>query len=326
MKTEARTLLTPTSIAESLRDMGYQGKLHQTEDAVFIESSTYGLQFFVYCLSAKGDDVTAASDPCDAIRFYGGWDDLPHYEDRHLSEFVNWFNQSKRYGKVYRLNRGSRVCLRVEAEWLTRDGICPETFARFARIFFNLYNVVSEALGKIRSVDTEEIYRRHNQALGCIHGHQANKALAAELYRENSDAGYAGSQNNLGDLYERGEGVSRNLAYATYWYTRAAERGEPTAYLSLAEVLCSSAQHGDVDLWVDAGKFALLAAESLPDGRNKASANRLIGLVSNQLSEEDWARATELARTFYPLYQEQAQMQDAPEPGVPLETNNAALH
>ena len=51
MKTEARTLLTPTSISESLRDMGYQGKLHQTEDSVFIESSTNGLQFFVYCLS-----------------------------------------------------------------------------------------------------------------------------------------------------------------------------------------------------------------------------------------------------------------------------------
>jgi hypothetical protein len=316
--------LTAASIAEQLRDMGYRGKIKQTESGYFVESSTDGLQVFVYCLGADGKDVSAETDSCDTIRLYGGWDDLPHYNERNVADFINWFNSDKRFGKIYTYTRNGRFCLRVEAEWIVSDGIAPASFERFVRIFFGLYTLVSNALDKIRSVDDEAIRRRHNQAVQCANGRQDNNALAAELYRENSDAGYAGSQNNLGDLYKRGVGVGENLAYAVYWYTRAAERGEPTAYLSLAQVFAASAQ--EMDLWVDAGKFAMLAAKHLPDGRNKATAEELIGHIANQLSAEDWARATELTRTYYPLYQELQLMSDAPEPGIQIEASSAASH
>jgi TPR repeat protein len=98
-------------------------------------------------------------------------------------------------------------------------------------------------------------------------------AAAAKLYRQSAEIGYAGAQNNLADFYEHGEGVPKNHKAAIYWYTRAAERGEPTAYLSLAHMLSEGTD--DADLLVESAKFAGLAFTFLPEGKNKASAEKL---------------------------------------------------
>ena len=79
----------------------------------------------------------------------------------------------------------------------------------------------------------------------------------AKLYRASADLGFAGAQNNLGDLYESGEGVPQNQKVAIYWYTRAAERGEPTAYFSLASLLSEGSN--DTEILAESMKFATLA-------------------------------------------------------------------
>jgi hypothetical protein len=134
----------------------------------------------------------------------------------------------------------------------------------------------------------------------------------ARLYRLSADEGYAGAQNNLGDLYETGEGVPANAKFAVYWYSRAAERGEPTAYYSLSTIL--SADTKDENILVEALKFSLLAVKYLPDGKNKTNARQTMLSIAAKLPEKARRRAIELAKSWEPLYQEENLMSDSPAP------------
>ena len=135
-------------------------------------------------------------------------------------------------------------------------------------------------------------------------------ARAAILYRKAAEAGYAGAQNNLGDLYETGLGVHKNDKLAVYWYTRSAERGEPTAFLSLASFLAQGSD--DAEALVEAAKYAALAFTYLPEGRNKNSASLLIESLSKKLGQADKQRVLELVKLWSPLYQEEHLMGDSP--------------
>jgi hypothetical protein len=133
---------------------------------------------------------------------------------------------------------------------------------------------------------------------------------AARLYRQSAELGYAGAQNNLGDLYETGQGVPKSGKAAIYWYTRAAERGEPTAYLSLASLLSEGTT--DSEVLVEALKFAALAYNFLPAGKNKASAESMSTAITAKLTQADRQRVLELVTRWAPLYQEERLMGDAP--------------
>jgi hypothetical protein len=133
---------------------------------------------------------------------------------------------------------------------------------------------------------------------------------AARLYRQSAVLGFAGAQNNLGDLYETGQGVPKSGKAAIYWYTRAAERGEPTAYLSLASLLSEGTT--DSEVLVEALKFAALAYNFLPAGKNKASAERISTAITAKLTQADRQRVLELVTRWAPLYQEEWLMGDAP--------------
>ena len=132
-----------------------------------------------------------------------------------------------------------------------------------------------------------------------------------DLYTSASRLGFAGAQNNLGDLYETGNGVNQDIPTAIYWYTRAAERGEPTAYYSLSSVLGKSA---DPDVLVEALKFAILANTHLPDGSNKAGALELVKDISDRIPPSYRMIALELAKKWVPLYQESSLLSDDPTP------------
>jgi len=147
-----------------------------------------------------------------------------------------------------------------------------------------------------------------------------NDVLAATWYIKSAQAGYAGAQNNLGDLYELGHGVTKNDRAAIYWYTRAAERGEPTAYLSLASFLAEGSQ--DPEVLVEAAKFAALAYTFLPDGKNKEHAAALTESLSKNLNLLDRKRVTDLVNDWAPLYQQEHLMGDRPGPKEPSATNN----
>lgn len=133
-------------------------------------------------------------------------------------------------------------------------------------------------------------------------------SAAVKLYWHSAQAGFAGAQNNLGDLYERGSRVQPNDAFAVYWYARAAERGEPTAYLSLSTIL--SEGNPDNAQLVEALKFAILAATELPGEQNRRRAEEAKRALEKRLSEGSRDLALELAGKWRPLFHEKNIMGD----------------
>ncbi len=149
-----------------------------------------------------------------------------------------------------------------------------------------------------------------NMAIQNRWGPNPSLSEVVRLYRESAADGFAGAQNNLGDLYESGEGVKKNDKFAVYLYTRSAERGEPTAYLSLATFLIQGAE--DDAILIEALKFALLAERFLPEGQNKNTAATTIRQIAVRLTVDQRRAAAELATAWRPLYQERYLMGDTP--------------
>ena len=56
---------------------------------------------------------------------------------------------------------------------------------------------------------------------------------ARRLYDKAAASGYAMAMNNIGALYEGGDGVARNYAEAFRWYSKAVAAGEPIAMVDL---------------------------------------------------------------------------------------------
>jgi TPR repeat protein len=148
------------------------------------------------------------------------------------------------------------------------------------------------------------------QALLMQWGENPDPKEAFRLYQLSADLGFAGAQNNLGDHYERGHVVPQSDVGAVYWYTRAAERGEPTAYLGLASVLGNS-DAGD-DVLIEALKYAFLAKELLPEGGNKDLATVLQGLIAAKLSRSLHDEFTQRVKNWEPLFQEEYLASDSP--------------
>ena len=148
------------------------------------------------------------------------------------------------------------------------------------------------------------------QALLKQWGENPDPAEAFRLYQASADLGFAGAQNNLGDYYERGQVVPQSDVGAVYWYTRAAERGEPTAYLGLASVL-GNCEAGD-ELLIEALKYAVLAKALLPDGGNKDLAIVLDGLIAAKLSGKAQVELRTRILNWEPLMQEKYLQSDSP--------------
>jgi len=68
---------------------------------------------------------------------------------------------------------------------------------------------------------------------GRVAGAGKDNAEARRLYDKAAAAGYAMANNNIGGMYEGGEGVARNYAEAVRWYSKAAGAGEPIAMVNL---------------------------------------------------------------------------------------------
>ena len=149
-----------------------------------------------------------------------------------------------------------------------------------------------------------------NRAIKDNEGNKPPIDETIRLYRQAADEGFAGAQNNLGDLYERGFGVKESVPFAIYWYSRSAERGEPTAYLSLSTLLSNGTQ--DEDILTEALKFALLAVETLPEGHNKSTAESTARSILANLSIKHIEKAVELSKNWNPLFQEKYLMADTP--------------
>jgi TPR repeat protein len=62
---------------------------------------------------------------------------------------------------------------------------------------------------------------------------------AAFWYRRSAEQGNAEAQYRLGVLYERGDGVAKDVAQAAAWYRRAADQGNTEADERLRALLDS---------------------------------------------------------------------------------------
>ena len=87
----------------------------------------------------------------------------------------------------------------------------------------------------------------------------SNYSEAVKYYRQAADKGNAQAQFDLGSCYERGRGVSRDLAEAFKWYKKSAEQGNKFAQYSLS--LCYENGNGVTMNYSEAAKWVRKSAE-----------------------------------------------------------------
>jgi TPR repeat protein len=61
--------------------------------------------------------------------------------------------------------------------------------------------------------------------------------MAAKWYQKAADQGNATAQNNLGVLYQNGQGVEQSEEMAAKWYQKAADQGYAIAQNNLEMLL-----------------------------------------------------------------------------------------
>lgn len=77
--------------------------------------------------------------------------------------------------------------------------------------------------------DPVEVYE---QAMNYLHGRNGfseDTARAVEYFRVLADQDWSIAQNRMGEFYENGIGVERDLDKAMVWYELAAAQGHPVA-------------------------------------------------------------------------------------------------
>ena len=72
--------------------------------------------------------------------------------------------------------------------------------------------------------------------LGMKHRNVGNDSEAVTWYRKAAKQGEATAQNNLGVMYERGEGVVQDNQQAVTWYRKAAKQGYPKAQYNIGRI------------------------------------------------------------------------------------------
>ncbi len=158
----------------------------------------------------------------------------------------------------------------------------------------------------------------HNLGVAYSHGLYGlpkSTSKARYWYYWSAISGFAGAQNNLGDLYETAKDAPPDMGMALYWYTQAAMQGEPTAYLSLGDLFFEG--NGVAQNDFTAAFWLLLAAEHLPDGQNKAKATKRAEIAVSKLEEKTKRLLYARIHNFAPLKQTRDLIGDKPKVGAP---------
>ena len=98
------------------------------------------------------------------------------------------------------------------------------------------------------------------EKVGAVAYNRGDYAAAARLIHEAAGQGDAQAQNNLGVLYERGQGVTQVYEAAAQWYSKAAEQGLALAQYNLG-VLYARGQGVEQDFAVAAEWFRKAAEQ-----------------------------------------------------------------
>jgi TPR repeat protein len=300
----------PEQIASILRDLGYRGLVDA--DGARVLSAAMGFDFRVifYRPFVVGEETLYENYIFDMGSYLS-----PSAPISRLVTFCNELNAEYRFGRFYvGGNDGGRRFLVVQMDAFA-DGSTDDDLRRNCDLFISCAGMFRNLLTRIENDADNLSVDEHSRAVRLIQGSEDERTEAAELYYSAACQGFAGSQNNLGDLYERGLVVPMSPVIAAYWYARAAERGEPTAYLSLATLMFANAE----DNWtlIEAMKFAFLAADCLTDGNRKAAALEIAAQLREKLPDGSIDLARRRATDWSPLFQETRLMSDPTTEGYP---------
>lgn len=293
------------SIVSFFQEEGFQAKLVHGEERSWIESAMLGMKFRMYLYSPirEEGETRYQNFMLDAGRIFGLATKI-----NNLIDLCNSFNAEYRFLKTYVMieNGGGFVCLQLD-EVFGENGRekLVDTFGFYQRGI----ELFTDRIIRSSAFNGDKVTEKHNEAITCLSNTNINPEKGIALYREAANGGFAGSQNNLGDLYENGRWVPSSKIYAAYWYARSAERGEPTAYLSLASLLAENAC--DQEMLLEAMKFAILALNELPDGERKTSAMQVYRTIEGRLTEEQVSDAMKLSESWMPLFMERRRMNEA---------------
>lgn len=314
-----KPVIFPEAAATILQDKGYRAKLNKEGRFPYIESSTDGWKFYVNFLYAKDDDPQNGYEELQFdAGFRIGWD----LNINRLLLKINRFNQLYRFSKV--MISGSDDPLILMKFDVNLSGEAEQSFSYHAGFFMHMIGCFQREILDTDAFKGDGCGELHNDALRLLSGSNRDPEAAIALYREAAARGYAGSQNNLGDQYEIGKFLPKSNEAAIYWYTRAAERGEPTAYLSLATLLSEIAV--DHDMLLEAATFAHLALEKLPQGFNHKAAHDCLELLKGRLTEDELQKSQDRATRWQPLYQERRLMSDTPRTSEETDFKPQLLH
>lgn len=123
-------------------------------------------------------------------------------------------------------------------------------------------------------------------------------ATAVEWYRKAAERGYAVAQSNLGFMYDTGQGVPQDDATAVEWFRKAAEQGDAEAQHNLGVMYAEGL--GVPQDYVKAHMWANLAASRLPPGDKRKNAVNNLNVVEARMTPEQIAEAQRLAREWKP--------------------------
>lgn len=315
---------TVAEIAESIRSLGYKGKEIFDEKFTLIESATSGRPFVIYPLIGENNFASSEEEEALLIRFRAAWFQMDELDEIQADALCNWFNTNQPFTKLFRTSADLSYDLVLEADLYVLDGMSTAAFQNRVQAFISSYEYAMSCLQQCSFTDRSAIVERHNKAIELLDGDCDEPADAVHMYRINSHLGFAGSQNNFGDLFEIGELVEKDELLAMYWYTRASERGEPTAYYSLASMLEKSRKNPDA--LVLAAQYAILASEQLPDGKNKTAAHEIVKALKEILTPELYELAESYAEKFKPIFEEKWTLSDAPGPKVTVVSGSSSLN
>jgi TPR repeat protein len=153
----------------------------------------------------------------------------------------------------------------------------------------------------------------YNFGMGKIPKNQ-NKALYC--YAWSAVFGFAGAQNNLRDMFEKGEGTTASLGSAINLYTQAAMQGEPTAYLSLGKLFFEG--KGLPQSYVTAAIWLSLATQEHTEGVNFESAKKMRHKAFGVLDEKSRNYVLSRVHSIIPLKQTENTLSDKPNTGIGL--------
>lgn len=291
--------VTLNRIALLMQEMGYRGKVTKGEDCCWVESASNGIKFNIYAFCERPLDPDSEAR---SIQFDGGWGGLSSWDARRSVMLCNRFNHDWRYAKAFVSADQDRYNLTVKLDHYCPIGLADEEFCVVADMYIRLLEDMAKRAFASSDESMNAMTECHKAATTMMWSHDGDPDKALAIFVANAHAGYGPSLNSLGVLYECGIQVSESAPMAAHFFTRAAERGHPSAYFGLARILAETEQ--DEAILVEAAKFSMLAYRDLPEGQSRDDAGELRDRLMEKLGSDAQDLAMRLASAWMPLASE----------------------